>query len=339
MHRTKHLLTAVVVVMALGFICACRQQVGDRTGSAKLQTTVMDAQRGILKGTYKDFGQTVEIEARRGAAIPAEEQDPGEPPYQIDVVFTSEQGDPFLVQAGGHGLHESTWGVFDENPEIGLGRRTIDFQLATAAADALESISIPDGLEWERRALVKLVRAADKDDALYHNDDEHVVPDDDEPTTESEGGGMLNLKANFNHAFQIRKKPAGPGSIDLGLADHSAMYAWVRNSSGTRVSQMYTCNHGACASASSMSTKCTSRNVTRTTSLLPLLSTCPLNHEDYSCTTCCDTDYGIIPDDGRHVCNDDTSLERDLMLYTGGTCWAPTYCGDTALARYAPSCG
>lgn len=132
-------------------------------------------QKGTLFGAYVQKGHTIYFQAI-GKEIPLQEwltvatHDPEAPLHDIDLRFFSANGDPFIVQAGGHTLKDPSWLSVVQQEEIDSVSRQKDLILARRAAYALENISLPEELEPERRSLIESALSATSPEQMFDCD-------------------------------------------------------------------------------------------------------------------------------------------------------------------------
>lgn len=217
-------------------------------------------------------------------AIPGEKNDlsndPEAPPRALDIKIADQAGSSLAVQSGTGHLADKTWKLESELPPESVETRTQDLADLASFADALERDVTP-GIEasdlaewsWVVDQLVSLMRYIDAERTPTDRELEAIAA---APT------------ATYTNVVRIRKKPT------LIIAEHSSLSSSLYTSSGSLLHTLVTCNHGACATASSMSTKCT-KTFTQ--------STVNLWASDLLC------DFYGWPYGTHHLCHNDTRVQ------------------------------
>lgn len=264
--------------------------------------TIYKAAEGELCGSYRSGDMSIHFHTQRGEKLVHGENtvDPDAPEYSVNARILDQTGQPIAVSIGDSDSDPSYWltsiSRLEHEP---IPEDDSSYYLAQEAmAELAHHPSIGDFPE-ELRVLTRrsYTGAPTKDDI---NDDSQITK-----------------SSQWRYWIRIMKKYA---SWSGRAGDHSAVIVNVRRPDG-RIFNYVTCNHGTCADSQSMNYKCqkivyTSRS--RPFSVLP-----------------CDqyTSYGLQP--GRHVCNDDTYMQYN-MIVRGST--SSSTCRDWSLRRRAPSC-
>jgi hypothetical protein len=283
-----------------------------------LSVTEADAALGRLAGSFVHQGRLIHFEAVRGEENPAETQkDPDAPRFAVDARFTNSDGKTFILSGGGGEVARPNWAPEEDegNPED----RTQDLMLLPKLADELEKLGAPSGLEYEFKKLVQL--------AAELRDMELVV----KPT----GDVPYACTTGYEHDMIIRYKAA----FDLPIGHHTAvrLNSWYLTSSCTWSYQGYqeSCNHGTCATASTMRDWCVWPS--------PLRSYRWPAFQVYTAygNGACSTYYNPLSTLGGHNCNDDTYFQgyniRNNTYYAAAT-GPSSICTDGTRHSYAPSC-
>ncbi|WP_437765213.1 hypothetical protein WMF27_31160 [Sorangium sp. So ce281] len=154
------------------------------------------------------------------------------------------------------------------------------------------------------------------------------------------GGGALAPQglefggsAVVNWDYQIRNK-----GVALGLGDHTAVLLRGWSSSTNVVFTAASCNHGACAGASSMNTHCTMSGFrtddgthTRYFYSEPSGSTSQVSGG-------CSTEYGWDSGKNQHNCNDDAELQRDAIYNDSWQSTTAGPCSTRGFHNWSPGC-
>jgi hypothetical protein len=349
----KHLLFTMVFLGLVG----CGVDGGDSSSPPAAQErgglTVLSAtvEQG-LSGYFSENGITIRFAAKRVSPIPQEVRDVDQeaPSHEIDAWFQSENGEPFLTQIGGHNFHDPAWldHQAQEFPTVDLERRQEEFVLAEKAALAVSELNM-EALAEEQDALARLgaVRADSIRPSEISEEAPGVEPGYDQDNYDFDsvppGYGTVSqaLVNDSAHVFRVYKKPLDYGGGIVG--DHSSTWSVSYANQGLsdiKIAQRITCNHGACANDASMAWKCGKSWFNRPGNLPPM-GECARNRNDNhpNMAGCCWTNYGIAPNNGRHVCNDDSRYQREVMRMVGvaGPLNAG-FCADNDLAWRAPNC-
>jgi hypothetical protein len=274
-----------------------------------------------LSGTFHSVGADVQFEVVRGDPIPEDvtAADVTAPSFEIDARVMTLNGEPFAERLGGHGYILPTWMIesAQEWPVPDDNKRRIEWDVAVdlglrIADGRLEAVAPDLAL-----ALEELIEGSMVD-------------------VESEGdvGVLRSAQNTYHHHFEIWYKPV----VYDRLAQHSSTRALYHSPTGTLLQTIFTCNHGTCGAVAPNTLKCSTLYQGRN-NRLPPTADCTrsiLTSENYGSLSCCNTLYG--PTNGRHVCNDDTITQRQMMAYNGNPPAVPSQCSDNTLERYAPSC-
>jgi len=281
---------------------------------------------GTIKGGYRKKDKIIFFDTHRGNKTAF--QDEVTPPYEIDVMFRNAKGEKFSVLVGGHDFQNPAWKETWLYNEVTPEERATEFQLANEAGEALKNKNFHMGLEWEKKALVNLALSVKKEDIQVSSD---IV---------KKSNLIASSGYSYQHVLEIWKKSCCING--LTGAEHSATWNksyYVTPYKKTLLQQIITSNHGASANQSTMSLGCRRYFPNRTRSL-PQIATCgttPGNWVNHSgCFYgCCNSNYGILS--GNHVCNDDSRLQKDVMI-AGGMNFCVSYCSDSIPAKTAPGC-
>lgn len=340
--------------MIFGFGCSGRVEEAPQEGNispAESTTGTLvfvekDATKGILRGTYTLEGHEIKFEVIRGEATPPEAMKiyPGVTSHSIDVRLCGAHNFCFINGAGSHSLANDDWIQQDINYEPTSEDSIKNFKSAWGLHNDLDrqATGTFDGLIEEVQILKE---ATNQPPETINAIPEEYDPYNLKPKTLNQGTpskSVLSLSATattYTHILQIWRQ-----MIVVPFAYHSSTYSKSYSSAtGALISLYYTCNHGACAGASNIMLYC-SRNFTgRSSSALPMYARCSepatiaTYHPSSALRNCCQSMYSYGPLDLSHVCNDDSRIQRDLMI-AGTTSVSAPYCSDRYLQGQAPSC-
>lgn len=353
-HMTRNIALTITTFMALvmfgvgcgGRVEPAREQSAEREQVGTISFVEKDAQKGVLRGTYALDGYTIKFEVLRGAETPPDAMKiyPAVTSHAIEVRVCDEQNFCFINGTGGHGMTSSTWITENPNYEPSTDESEKNFKsLWELHQDLdLQASGTFDGLNEELQSL--------KDASNQPPDTWKGVPPEYDPlhkyTPSSYNGtpskSVLSISASgatYTHILQIWRQP-----LVWPIAYHSSTYAKTIDMNGQIASMYYTCNHGACGGSANMSLYCSRNFSGRTSASLPMNVRCDepfaigTLHPSSSLVNCCSSKYSYIPLNLSHVCNDDSTLQRDLMIAGAGPISAP-YCADRYLQGQAPYCG
>jgi hypothetical protein len=263
-----------------------------REGLASLSTLP----NGIL-GSYEHEGEILYFETRRGPRTPSllRKSDPTTPKFEIDVQFMNREGQPFLLQIGGHAPVDETWVESTVEFRDDAGPKS-DFVLAAKAIESLAKVTFAREFKHEYRALLDLaplVASAQVIEKIAEGPDSAISTP------------KLLAGSTYRHKVEIHDK-----SCCFGLGRHSATIGKYISTSGVTTTAVITCNHGTCAHQ--MPQKCSWTSPANRSSHV---------HNHVSCST----PYNPTSVFG-HNSNDDTDLQYKAVREnfhpssTGGTC-------------------
>jgi hypothetical protein len=248
-----------------------------------------------LKAVFKDADRALLIERRVGLPRHADKlaENPKLGPFEDDMLVTNEAGQVIMIQQGGDQLVDPTWNDrFNETVKqpLDVAKRTAELALLDRATQQL--LTRPEALDVGARASFDGMRLLAQ------------RPLESYRTLEADG---MSYGPGYNQ-LGIYVQPIVP------TGSHSATWANINGSS--RV----TCNHGDCASWSSMSNS-------------SMCGGMVWNADTRYCSTAYQFDSY-----GNHNCHDDTVLQLWSFKYGpqdtwGGVCnnyvshvWAPSGC-------------
>jgi hypothetical protein len=294
--------------------------------------TVLEAREGALSLAYRRADHVIYLEAVRGHETPEMyREDPGAPLYEIDVRFTSDQGDAFYTRRGGDEWIEPSW-VEDldrqaERGPTGASNRVM-FELAGEAAGVLREAIAEQldadraaGVEHEMVAILGFAQEAPEqylenlDRLVEHRASESLPP----PVLEDRNGDVA-----------FGSDLGGPDSENVSfgagyyyIAVHDASTAVIARHSATQLMlwsnsawlQIHnSCNHGRCANE--MGRKC----------LLQYYEAVA-DHQPSLTLTQCRTGYDAFSNDG-HNCHDDTRNQMHNFVYASLNNGYERWCND-----------
>ena len=227
---------------------------------------------------------------------------------------------PFLVQTAASKPVSSTW-VNDAQGNsfwIDPAERRRAFEVLPAMSNALKRYIKSNGLPNINQpeldqvlALLESVRAEDLENA-------------DKSPVGLEGP---QAATTYTHKAFIMKKSAFYGALE---AEHSAVLLRIYSSGGSLLRQQSYCNHGTCATASSMYAKCYGSFIKGNTNVTTIDQAC----DQYSSYIFTQAGHG-------HVCNNDTLQQYLSVKGSANQNWGICDFNWTALLAYyrtAPSC-
>jgi hypothetical protein len=294
------------------------QAADEDTSVDGLSIVELDEPAGKLVVNYQRGSDRIQYDMRLGPAmlVPPTAGDlvvnPDLPTHDVDVRVLDAHGRPFFVQMAGDSFLDVTW----ETPPVeGFDElaRLRDFELLRHAVADFRGLDLPASLEQLRRTGIQVGLAAS---------DEPEKPDLVGSGPSQRGVIAWGPSSVVKWDFIVRKKPFGC----CGVGDHSAVELRGWSASTSVVYQAYSCNHGTCASDTSvMSTHC----------VMPGFRTDDGTHSRYFYSDGCTTSYNVTSVWG-HNCNDDSEPQGRAIWYdssqstTGGSCdsvgphnWAP----------------
>lgn len=348
------MLVAVAVLFGLG--CSGKientssQEAPSSEATGTLTWIEKDPIKGVIRGTYSLDQHEIKFEVLRGEETPesAKKIYPGVASHAIDIRVCDAQNFCFINGAGGHALQESTWISPDQNREPTSEEAAKNFQAVWALHQTLkqEPTETYAGLEEEISALDFATNQPPEttNGIPPEYDPLHRYTPSSYKGTPSKSVLSLSVQAagmnDYTQILQIWRQ-----NLVKPFAYHSATYARAYiTSTGQAVSYYYTCNHGACGAdiSKQMLLYCSRNFAGRASSSLPMNARCsdPAKIGTYHSPSlnCCQSFYSYGPLDLSHVCNDDSALQRDLMIVGIGPVNAP-YCSDRYLQGQAPYCG
>lgn len=270
-----------------------------------LQVKILPA--GKISGSFTENGRTIYFETQKGLANP--DDDPDAPPFELDIRIMDGRRAPFMVQTAGHRPMEEKWYEEQkafENTPINEEERSTDFSMLPSMIKSLKSYNKKHKrTRWEIKEIIKLLMSVVNENVFDETDDSFTENQVQEKATMA--------SSSFDHQVTIRKKKA------FGIIfEHSAIRLRIYKTYGSLLLQHSTCNHGTCATSTSMSSKCT-KTFTKSNLTIYLW--------DLMC------DYWGYPY-GSHLCNGDTYQEYLSVKNGQSIDWG--VCGTARL--YAPDC-
>lgn len=251
-------------------------------------------------GSYHMGDQAVHFQAIRGEDLVFGENtiDPDAPAYVVSVRILDQEGNPIAVAIGDHDERISDWLEKVEGLEDSHSDLGSTFALVQEATSVL-SQTVTTGFDEE----VKVLKRRSFTAAPPANS-----PEQNPPTL---------FSTTWRYWIRIFRKDA---LFNGNFADHSAVIVNVTKPDGTILNYV-TCNHGTCADDAAMQYRCQNivyPAIQRPFSILP-----------------CDSvsSYGFTS--GTHVCNDDTLVQYNMVVYNNS---GLTTCTDSSLRLWAPAC-
>lgn len=324
-------IVAVGSLTALGGCALGTEQQAPAVETAKQGLSVREADESARKLVvlFRKDGREVVFDMRLGDPMesPNLPTETGFPTHMNDVQVLDAAGQPFMMQMGADEFIDHTWRMphvegFDE------AGRLADFRVVRDSEADWASLALPSWAEDLRLTALDLARSVDRIQAK-----DGVTPTTPTvPTAPIDGEGTVNGKLLGSLAYgsssvvkwdyKIYEKDAFMNGSPF---DHSAVLLRGWSSSTSVVFSASSCNHGACATSSAMQRSCTMSGF-RTDDGTHTRYFFREDQGDTDVNGGCSTAYGAFFDNGKHICNDDTLLQRDAIYYdssysrTGGTC-------------------
>lgn len=320
-HIGKIFSSAAFALIAIGCLAEPPIERHELMTAGELSLIERDDAAGTIALKYQEGDRWIRYEMRLGSVMqipPTPEElasNPDLPTYEVDVRVLDADGRPFATQMGGHAFLDETWAMpsikdFDEE-----GRRK-DFVLLAHAVESFRTRALPPDLEQFRRTGIQIGLGANADPGKPE------LLDSDPKAGSPQGVIAWGPSSVVKWDFVVRKKPFGC----CGVGNHSAVTLRGWSSSNSIVFQAHSCNHGTCASDTSvMSVHC----------VMSGFRTDDGTHSRYFYPNGCTTSYNVTSVWG-HNCNDDSELQGRAIWYdspqstTGGSCnssgphnWAP----------------
>jgi hypothetical protein len=305
--------------IAAALLVGCQTDEAERTKDG-LSIVEMNEAAGKLVVDYRHGDRWIQYDLRLGTAMeipPTAEElvaNPELPTYNVDVRVVDADGRPFVLQMAGDAFLDPTWQSpavegFDEQG------RVRDFQLMGSAVADFRTLDLPQGLDELRRAAIQVGLGAsaevDKPELLGTGPSQRGVI----------AWGPTSV-AKWD--FIVRKKPFGC----CGVGDHSAVELRGWSASSSVVYRAYSCNHGTCASDTSvMGTHC----------VMPGFRTDDGTHSRYFYSDGCTTSYNVTSVWG-HNCNDDSELQGRAIWYDSSQSTTGGSCNSAGAHNWAPGC-
>lgn len=234
----------------------------------------------------------------------------GVPTHMNDARILDGAGQAFYMQMGADEFIDSSWRQ-PKVENIDEAGRVTDFELARDSEDAWRTLALPAWAEDLRLSAMDIARS-------FHT---ILVKENAKPTaTEPTGGpGALQPKATIAWGpstvaywdYKIYEKDA---FFNGSPFDHSAVLLRGWSSGYSVVYTAVSCNHGTCANSTAMTRSCTMSGF-RTDDGTHSRYFYNETNTDTSVSSGCSTAYSAIFDNGKHVCNDDSLLQRNAIYY------------------------
>lgn len=324
----KHIAAVGVLMCGLGLLSSCAAPVESESVTpvrAGLEVLEADEAAGKLVLAFHKDGRTIRYELLLGGALestsPANDGNPELPTAVVDARITDARGGVFYMQRGGDTFLDPTWHM-PAIKDLDVPGRLIDIKLPKDAVGELRALKISPRLDDLRRTAIQIGLGVDN---MYEKD--AATTETKPPVIAGEPDGTLGAKVEWVYANYVSKwdyvvRRQGSG---LFVGEHSSMWLRAWHANNWVVANFYSCNHGACANWSTMSTKCVMYGWRYDSGYR--------TRAFYSDTTtstgynngACGTWWGLLP--GQHTCNNDSILQRDSIywntLSSTGTCYNP----------------
>ncbi len=325
--------TLVVALLGVGCVASVADvEEGDGVPLGTITFTERDPDRGILRGNYDYEGDVIDFEVIRGAENPIEL--PMGRRYAADARLCDGAGFCFALLGGGHSIENPSW---LENPEESVpdaSRARRNHEASWALHHDLLFLDRGEfaGLEEELSALEAVSEVPDP--LELPPIPESPTSQNYEPTTPETGVVSYSLSAySYTHWIQIWRR-----SLAV-VGEHSATRSISQDSWGSWVRRISTCNHGTCAAELDMRLYCSRSFASRPLELAVstrcvAAATSGTGHTSGDTASCCSSRYDATRY-GYHNCNDDSHLQRDMIVNNSSI--VPSYCRDWPEV-YAPWC-
>lgn len=276
-----------------------------KNGTLSLEMTMA----GHVSAFYnnKANGRHLDLVVIRGEANNLD-LDPDAPPYVIDIRVSDQDGFPIVAQRGSDHFLDPVWKKSLE--KIGEAYIVPEQRFQ----DVGDLASFANDLRNQVQPALDKSEMSEWSWIIDNTADlmEYVVEQSDNPPSSSEATERA-ASTTYKNVVTINKKKA------FGIAfEHSALSYSLYSSTGKFLYSIVTCNHGACASSSSMSFKCSKIFTQSTVTAFASDLLCDFYGSPYS----------------LHTCNSDTKAEylsiKNQARGTHGACYTPLL--------YAPSC-
>lgn len=295
---------------------ACGQGTSDG-----LSVVEMDEAAGTLALHYQSGNRSIQYQMRLGPAMEAPPSaadlavNPDLPTYDVDVRVLDSEGRPLLVQMAGHAFLDTTWGEVPAIEGFDERGRLTDFELLKSAVADFRALDLPASLDQLRRTGIQI--------GLATNDDPEkpeLLDSDQSPRATIAWGPTSVAKWDFI----VRKKPFGC----CGVGNHSAVELRGWSSASSIVYRSYSCNHGTCASDTSvMGVHC----------VMSGFRTDDGTHSRYFYSGGCTTSYNVTSVWG-HNCNDDSELQGRAIFHDSSQSTSGGSCNSFGPHNWAPGC-
>ena len=322
----KSLVPATGTLALLVTLSACSAEYGSRdqvaTAEANELLTVVeeDQAAGKLILEYERNGRALTYDLRLGPEMqtpPSAEElalDPELPTREVDARVLDASGAVIYLQMGGDGFIDPNWSL-PQVDGIDEAARRADIALMKAATSSFQNLRVSPQSQALRQTGIQISKGVGADSDL-------TDPSSLLSTQDVLAVGGTSVKA---WDFQVRKHDLVKFHVKYG--EHSAVLLRGKGTKGAVVFSAVSCNHGACANASSMSTHCTSS----------------LFHDDGTHTRFfysagCTTSYSAFSTGGGHNCNDDSELQGKAITHDQTQSTTDGSCSSKALHDNAPDC-
>lgn len=348
-QRFTCLMALVIFGVGCGGAVEEPQKVTEVAPEGTLTFTAKDPEKGLLSGTFEYDGYTIRFDVARGPEMAWWYQTKGNPIHQSDARLCDMRHYCFHERAGGHAFADPDWVPINENNSPTSEQAIQNSRTTWKLHQYLLSIGNADfqDLEEEYQILLTSTNLPPEQWGLPLMELQNELQKEKQLNLETPQKGVLayvNNAAGTHYArFEIWWQYISFRGITVKAGEHTSTWTRVKDRNNIFTREYITCNHGACANDSGMRIFC-GRDFYNRADQIPFNNRCNVpattgTMHPSGTTNCCNTRYNANywPSDG-HVCNDDSALQLQMMIYNTATVYAP-FCGDTSLARWAPSCG
>lgn len=344
-------LLALGTALSTGIGCAIGSTGSDSTQSGSTASTTeglhvvtADVTQGKLVAQYVKSGRAITFELRLGPKmeLPPDATTPEAPTMEVDARILDAEGKTFFMQIAGDKAMDSSW-KSPQGDGIDEHARAADFAAAAEAEGAFRALTLPTELAELRLAgmdIAKSVaRATDTSGktAAFPGAAGATTPTAPADPATATTKGVVYWSPTSSVTiwdYQIYKKAV----VASFIAEHSAVRLRGWSSSYSLLVYQDACNHGTCAGGSAMTSHCNYSGWLNDDGTHSRYFFRESSSSQDTVTDGCLTTYGAFFDNGSHVCNDDSLIQRQAITYDayqdqwGGTC------GDDNKRWYAPGC-
>lgn len=263
--------------------------------------TIIDAKpEWGVNAAFKQGGRVVYFESRVGPLKPQlyREQFPNEPQYEMDARFVDAKGGTFILQVGGDVMMDPAWAKDIATSSTHPADRDLDFQAARSAAGALAT-NLPKEFA----------------EHIVHAKNLTLTLPSERPELQAKAATITKLlptEAAYDSSCQYNWWEGDLYYKTIYfVANHSATIEWnYSNCTSSWDEEVVNCNHGTCATDSSMSYTCYSNPSVGWVGGYTDVNSLSYEHSTSigSVTGSCNSGYNWDTPPG-HECNEDSAFQ------------------------------